>query len=66
MLILTATELDELTGFKQVAKQRAWLEERRIPFRYDGRLLVSRAAAERWLSGVEVPQPKGPNLSLVS
>lgn len=65
-LVLTALELVELTGYRQAAKQRAWLAERRIPFRDDGRILVSRVAAERWLSGVEVPQTRGPNLSLVS
>ena len=71
MLTLTLDELHELIQYRQAAKQRAWLDERRIAYRVEGthlrqRILVSRAAAERWLSGVEVPTVKGPNLSLVN
>ena len=65
MLTLTATELRELTGYRQPTKQRAWLVDRLIPFRDEGRILVSRAAAERWLAGIEAPKSKGPNLALV-
>lgn len=53
-LTLSAAELRELTGFKQATRQRQWLDERSIPYRFDGRVLVSRAAVERWLSGVDV------------
>lgn len=53
-LTLTPDELRELTGYKPAAKQRQWLDERGVPYRFDGRVLVSRAAVERWLSGVDV------------
>ena len=53
-LTLTPAEVRELTGFKQSSRQRQWLDERSVPYRFDGRILVSRAAVERWLSGVDV------------
>ena len=54
MLTLTPDELQALTGYKPATKQRQWLDERGVPYRFDGRVLVSRAAVERWLSGVDV------------
>jgi hypothetical protein len=66
MLTLTADELRELTGKVQAPKQRAWLEENGIPFHAEGRrILVSRANAERWLSGVPV-KSRGFNWSAVA
>lgn len=65
MLTLTSQELRELTGTRAGDRQRAWLRERGIPFRDEGRILVSRAAAERWLSGIEVAAPRGPRMELV-
>ncbi len=66
MLTLTAAELHELTGYRQPAKQRAWLDARGLPYRGEGRILVSRAAAEQWLSGVEVTRSRAPDMSAVS
>jgi hypothetical protein len=59
-LILTQDELVELTAYRQAARQRAWLDERRIPYRDEGRILVSRAAVERWLSGKDVSKTRPP------
>lgn len=68
MLLLTRDELTELTGSPQAKRQRAWLTEHGIPFREGnaGRALVSRAAVERWLSGMDAKPSKGPNLALVT
>jgi hypothetical protein len=66
MLTLTAAELRELTGYKPAAKQRQWLDERGVPYRFDGRVLVSRAAAEDWLRGRTVLQSRGVNLAAVT
>lgn len=68
MLILTRDELAELTGTPQAKRQRTWLSEHGIPYRDGtaGRPLVSRAAVERWLSGMDAKPSKGPNLALVS
>ena len=63
-MILSPEELRELTGYKPASKQRAWLDSRNIPYRDEGRILVSKAAVERWLSGVEVVS-RGPRLELV-
>ena len=66
MLTLTRDELRELTGYVSTAKQRAWLDERGVPYRHDGRLLVSRAVAEDWLRGRTVVQCRGVDLSMVT
>lgn len=66
-IVLSPDELLDLTGFRQPAKQRAWLDERRIPYRCEGgRILASRITVERWLCGVDVPKSRGPNLAAVS
>lgn len=65
MLTLTRDELQALTGFAQAAKQRKWLDERGVPYRNEGRLLVSRAVAERWLSGSDVVVSPAPDWAAV-
>lgn len=65
MLTLTREELHALTGYSQAAKQKRWLEEHGVPYRDEGRLLVSRAIAERWLAGVDAPRYSGVNLAAV-
>lgn len=66
MLTLTRDELRELTGYASAAKQRAWLDERGVPYRFEGRLLVSRSVAEDWLRGRTVVQSRGVDLSMVT
>jgi transposase InsO family protein len=67
-LLLTPDELSALTGAKQAKRQRVWLSDHGIPYREGaaGRPLVSRAAVERWLSGVDAKPSRGPNLALVT
>ena len=67
-LTLTAGELEEITGTKTAAKQRARLIELGIPYREGPvRPLVSRAAAEAWLthSSTRPAAAKGPRMDLV-
>jgi hypothetical protein len=66
-LVLTRDDLFELTGSRQRARQIAWLNEHAIPWR-DGaaRILVSRAAIERWLCGHDARPARGPNLAAVA
>lgn len=58
MLILTRSELAELTGRRTRSLQRARLDALGIPYamREDGALLVSRKAAERAL-GADLARP---------
>lgn len=66
MLTLTPDELRAITGCARARGQRAWLAERGIPHREVGRrILVSRAAVERWLSGVDAVAQRGPDLAMV-
>jgi Domain of unknown function (DUF4224) len=66
LLTLTTVELRELTGSAKLPAQRRWLVEHGLPFRESGlRLLVSRAAAEKWLSGVDALPGRGVNLAAV-
>lgn len=66
MLTLSPIELRELTGSAKLPAQRRWLVENGLPFREVGvRLLVSRAAAEKWLSGVDAVAHRGVNLAAV-
>lgn len=65
-LLLSPEELVALTGSRRHAAQRRWLVDHGIPFREAGvRLLVSRVAAERWLSGVDATPTRGVNLAAV-
>ena len=65
MLTLSAAELRELTGYSMAGRQRQWLDERGIPYRHEGRILVSRSVVEKWLTGDEAPKSRAPDLSLV-
>lgn len=65
-LTLTPVELRELTGAARVAAQRRWLVDKALPFREVGRrLLVSRAAVEKWLAGVDAVAHRGVNMAAV-
>lgn len=65
-LTLTPAELRALTGSARLAAQRRWLVEKSLPFREVGqRLLVSRAAVEKWLVGVDTVGHRGVNLAAV-
>lgn len=45
-------ELHDLTGFARAAEQEAWLAERGIPHRRDGkRVIVCRVHARAWVEG---------------
>lgn len=62
-MLLTPSELRELTGCARRSDQAEWLSLNGIPFRLDGvRLLVSKAHAEAWLGGVVVVS-REPDLS---
>jgi anti-sigma factor RsiW len=64
---LDADELRVLTGFKPAAKQDAWLRDKGIPHRRDGkRLIVSRQHVRAWLEGRLVVSSNGPNWSAVA
>ncbi len=61
---LSAQELHALTGFARAAEQDAWLKERAIPHRRDGRrVVVSRFHARSWLEGREVVASNAPNIA---
>jgi hypothetical protein len=65
-MTLTPTEIRTLTDKARRTDQREWLELNGIPYRQDGeRLLVSKTAVDKWLSGVDVPKATGFNLALV-
>jgi hypothetical protein len=70
-LTLSPTEVRELVGLgprqpATVAEIERRLRQQGIPFReVDGRMLVSRAVAERWLAGVDTVAPRGVNLGAV-
>jgi hypothetical protein len=56
------TELQLLTGYARAAEQDAWLRERGIPHRREGRrVLVSRVHVRAWLEGKEIVSSEGPN-----
>ncbi len=60
---LTASETHALTGFARAAEQEAWLKERGIPHRRDGkRVIVSRFHSRAWLEGRAVVASNAPNL----
>lgn len=65
-VILSASELADLTGYRQRVKQLAWLRDRlRIaaPLRADGLPIVSRAQVEAALSGARTSTAAGPQWS---
>ena len=55
-------ELVRLTDCKRAADQAAWLAERGIPHRKEGRrVLVSRVHVREWLEGRNIVVSEGPN-----
>lgn len=55
-------ELVRLTACKRAADQAAWLAERGIPHRKEGRrVLVSRVHVREWLEGRNIVVSEGPN-----
>lgn len=63
---LSPAELHQLTGLARAAGQIAWLVERRIPHRVDGRrVIVSRVQVRDWLAGRSAVISKGPNWAAV-
>lgn len=61
---LTSPELHQLTSYSHAEKQAAWLKEKAIPHRVDGRrLIVSREHVRAWLEGRTVVTSTGPNWS---
>ena len=65
-LLLDSNELFELTGFKQKAKQIAWLRKHRIPFAINrlGKPVVVRAKVEKMELPGKTPSTE-PNWSAI-
>lgn len=60
-------ELRQLTGKVRAAEQQAWLKERKIPHRREGRrVLVSRVHVRAWLEGRDIIASEGPNWGALS
>lgn len=63
---LSPGELHDLTGYARHAQQAAWLLERGIPHRQDGkRVILSRVHARDWLEGRTVARSNGLNLASI-
>lgn len=61
---LPPPELHILTGYARSTAQAAWLAERAIPHRVDGkRVIVSRVHVQAWLEGRTVASSSGLNLA---
>jgi Domain of unknown function (DUF4224) len=59
---LDAPELHRLTSAARAPTQAAWLKQKAIPHRVDGkRVIVSREHVRAWLEGRTVQQSTGPN-----
>lgn len=59
---LNATELHTLTGYARPGQQTAWLKEKALPHRVDGkRIIVSRVHVQAWLEGKTTVTSTGPN-----
>jgi hypothetical protein len=64
---LDATELHQLTGSARAKGQAAWLAERAIPHKVDGRrIIVSRVHVRLWIEGRPVVSSSGPNWAAVT
>lgn len=66
-LCLSQDELQELSGYKRAAEQRAWLQANGIRYAMDRwrRPRVLRSEIERALSSGETSQGEGPRLDLI-
>lgn len=63
---LSAQELHGLTGFARAGAQAAWLKEKGIAHRVDGkRVIVSRVHVHAWLEGRPVVQSSGLNRAAI-
>ena len=63
---LTPPELHQLTGFARANSQAAWLQDKNVPHRQDGRrVIVSRVHVQAWLEGRNVVTSNGPNWASV-
>ena len=61
---LNAFELHALTGYARPGPQAAWVKEKGIAHRLDGkRVIVSRVHVQQWLEGRSVVQSSGLNLA---
>lgn len=63
---LPPQELHALTGYARSNSQAAWLVERGVPHRLDGRrLIVSRVHVQQWLEGRTVARSAGLKLAAI-
>lgn len=63
---LDSVELHLLTGFARARAQAAWLLDKNVPHRVDGRrVIVSRVHVQAWLEGRNVVTSTGPNWASV-
>lgn len=52
--ILSADEIRDVTGYARAAQQAAWLRERCVPHRLEGRrVILSRHHFREWLEGLD-------------
>lgn len=64
--LMQRDELRDLTGKAHASAQAAWLSERGVPHRLDGRrVILSRAHVRDWLEGKTVRQSSGINWEAV-
>ena len=64
--LLQRDEIREVTGKAHAAAQSAWLKERGVPHRLDGRrVILSRAHFRAWLEGTTAPRSGGINWGAV-
>jgi len=64
--LMQRDELRDLTGKAHAAAQAAWLAERGVPHRLDGRrVILSRSHVRDWLTGKTVRQSGGINWGAV-
>lgn len=64
--ILSADEIRDVTGYARAAQQAAWLRERCVPHRLEGRrVILSRHHFREWLEGRSRPVGNGINWSAV-
>ncbi len=67
MEFLTAPELHQLTGYARASSQGAWLTDKGLPFRRDGkRMIVSREHIRAWLEGKTTIVSCGPNWDAIA